>query len=72
MPCCSLLKPAVKAQLSSQQEPLSHEHVELLKFFIGLRLLGEERQVRYLTYLRQLREADPQDKGERGNATGSI
>lgn len=35
---------------------LSPEQEEVMKFIIGLRLLGEERQQRYLAYLQQLRD----------------
>ena len=36
------------------------EHEQLLKFFIGLRLLGDARRERYLTYLQHLRDtAEP-------------
>ncbi len=40
---------------------------EQMKFFIGLRLLGEEKQARYLTYLRQLTESTQQPEGEAAN-----
>jgi hypothetical protein len=40
---------------------------DVLKFNIGLRLLGEAKRQRYLTYLQQLTEQGNQPEGEETN-----
>ena len=58
--------PVTKAhdvQESSTSTPDALSHADVMLFIIGLRILGEERQTRYLTYLRQLREARQQEEG---------
>ncbi len=54
----------VHPRILSQED---HEQEQLLKFFIGLRLLGEEKQVRYLNYLRQLLKNTHQREREKEN-----
>jgi len=38
------------------------EHEQLLRFFIGLRLLGEKRQQRFLAYMATLLKEAPSEK----------
>ena len=45
--------------------------VDLMKFVIGLRILGAERQERYLSYLQKLRDTT-QPKGEGQHDRTSI
>ena len=40
----------------------TYEHEQLLKFFIGLRLLGEKRQQRFLAYMATLLKEAPSGK----------
>jgi len=55
-------KRTAKKHISPEREPrIDKEQEQVLKFLIGLRLLGETRQQRYLTYLQHLRdETQPQ------------
>lgn len=55
-------KPAqVQQKYSTDTPPHALSDEDLMKFVIGLRLLGEERAKRYVTYLQHLRD-DPNRK----------
>jgi hypothetical protein len=43
---------------------------QIVKFLIGLRLLGEKKKARYLAYLRQLIENQHHPEGEKENGHG--
>jgi len=54
----------VLPQNSTDTHPGVLNQEDVLKFNIGLRLLGEAKRQRYLTYLQQLTEQGNQPEGE--------
>lgn len=44
-----------------------YEHEQLLKFFIGLRLLGEVKAKRLLSYIQVLQQEQEQEQKEKAN-----
>jgi hypothetical protein len=54
---------------TSTPHPSVFTHEDVLKFFIGLRLLGEKKQKRFLEYMANLKE---QTEGNTGDQTHDI
>lgn len=61
-PSHRVLQPSSTHTTPSPLSQEASEHEQLLRFFIGLRLLGEERQQRFLAYMATLLKEAPGGK----------
>ena len=57
-----VLQPSSTHTTPSLLSQETSEHEQLLRFFIGLRLLGEKRQQRFLAYMATLLKEAPSGK----------
>jgi hypothetical protein len=57
-----VLQPSSTHTTPSVVSQEAYEHEQLLRFFIGLRLLGEKRQQRFLAYMATLLKEAPSGK----------